>query len=145
MQRTLSLAVALVAAFALLAASAAAKGLPGHLLIKAKSVDRVDVGPEGDSLGDMTILRFSVFQARSGRRIGAGHGYCVRTDVGRASTCTANSSLPGGRIVLQWEAHDGDRAFRAAIIGGTGGYLSVSGQMRLTSLSPTEVSTGAGS
>ncbi|TML98572.1 MAG: hypothetical protein E6G10_22460 [Actinobacteria bacterium] len=79
--------------------------------------------------GDMTILRFSVFQARSGRRIGAGHGYCVRTDVGRASTCTANSSLPGGRIVLQWEAHDGDRAFRAAIIGGTGRYVGQTGEL----------------
>ena len=77
----------------------------------------------------MTILRFSVFQARSGRRIGAGHGYCVRTDVGRASTCTANSSLPGGRIVLQWEAHDGDRAFRAAIIGGTGRYVGQTGEL----------------
>ena len=36
--RALSLAVALVAAFALIAASAPAKGLPAHLLIKAKGV-----------------------------------------------------------------------------------------------------------
>jgi len=131
MQRTVSLAATLVAAFTLFAASAPAKGrLPGHLLIKAKSVDRVDVGPEGDSLGDMTILAFSVFDRRGGRRIGSGHGYCVRTEVGVARTCTANSSLPGGRIVLQWEQHDGETAFRAAIIGGTGRYVGQTGELR---------------
>ena len=130
MQRALFLALTLVAAFAVLAASAAAKGrLPAHSLFKVKSVDKVDVGPEGDSLGDMTILAFSVFDRRGGRRIGAGHGYCVRTEVGVARTCTANSSLPGGRIVLQWEAHDGDRAFRAAIIGGTGRYVGQTGEL----------------
>jgi hypothetical protein len=133
MQRARFLALTLVAAFAVLAASAAAKGrLPAHSLFKVKSVDKVDVGPEGDSLGDMTILAFRVFDARSGRRIGAGHGYCVRTEVGRASTCLSNSSLPGGRIVLQWEEHDGETGFRAAIIGGTGRYRDQRGELRFS-------------
>ena len=146
MHRAVSLIAALALASLLAAAPALGKTrLPSRSFVKLTKVDLVDVGAAGDSVGDMVVFTFQVFDRNGGRRIGAGHGYCVRTEVGIASDCLANTSLPGGRIVLQWEEHDGQRVSRAAIIGGTGGYLSVSGQMRLTSLSPTEVSTGAGS
>src|SRR5438445_1215 len=78
--------------------------------------------PAGDSVGDMTVFTFEVLDRVGGRRIGAGHGYCVRTEVGVANDCLANSSLPGGRIILQWEEHDGQQVSHAAITGGTGRY-----------------------
>ena len=140
-------AVSLIAAVALLALLAAATALgktrlPSRTFVKLTKVDPVDVGATGDSVGDMTVFTFQVFTRNGGTRIGAGHGYCVRTEVGVASDCLSNSSLPGGRIILQWEEHDGQRVSRATITGGTGRYLGATGQLRLTSLSPSEVATG---
>ena len=142
MKRAISLAVA-VALAAVLAVPASAKTrLPARSFIVLTAVDSVDNGAAGDSAGDMTIFKFTVFNRRGGRRTGAGHGYCVRTQAGAASDCTANTSLPGGRIVIAWEEHDGQRVSRAAIVGGTGRYKDISGDMRLTSLSPSEVGAG---
>jgi hypothetical protein len=143
-------AVSLIAALALgsLLAAAPALGktrLPSRSFVKLTKVELVDVGAPGDSVGDMLVFTFQVFNRNGGSRIGAGHGYCVRTEAGVASDCLSNASLPGGRIILQWEEHDGQRVSRATITGGTGRYLGATGQMRLTSLSPTEVATGAGS
>jgi hypothetical protein len=141
MKRALLLATA---ALAVLAVPASAKTtLPSRTFVKITHADFVDAGVAGDSVGDMNIFAFRVYTGRGGRRIGAGHGYCVRTEVGRASTCTTNTSLPGGRIVLQWEEHDGERVSRAAITGGTGRYRDMRGELRLTTLSPSEVSAGS--
>jgi allene oxide cyclase len=135
--------IPLAATIALVAAApAAAQSLPRHSFVKLEKVDVVDVGAPGDSVGDMTVFTFTVFDRVGGRRIGGGHGYCVRTEVGVANDCTANSSLPGGRIVMQWEEFDGQRVSRAAITGGTGRYRNARGELRLTSLSPSEVSAG---
>ena len=135
--------IPLAAAVALLAvAPAQAQSVPSRTFVKLTKVDTVDVGPAGDSVGDMTVFTFEVLDRVGGRRIGAGHGYCVRTEVGVANDCLANSSLPGGRIILQWEEHDGQQVSHAAITGGTGRYRGARGELRLTSLSPTEVSTG---
>jgi hypothetical protein len=110
--------------------------------VKFTHTDVVDVGAPGDSVGDMAIFAFRVYDRSGGTRIGAGHGYCVRTEVGVASTCTTNTSLPGGRLILSWEEHDGQRHSRAAIIGGTGRYRGMRGELRLTTLSPSEVTAG---
>ena|SRR5436305_1489278 len=135
--------IPLAATIALIAAApAAARSLPRHSFVKLDKADVVDVGAPGDSVGDTTVFTFTVFDRVGGRRIGAGHGYCVRTEVGVANDCTANSSLPGGRIVMQWEEFDGQRVSRAAITGGTGRYRNTRGELRLTSLSPSEVSAG---
>jgi hypothetical protein len=146
MHRAVSL-IAATAVLALLAAAPAlAKGaLPTRTFVKITHTDIVDVGATGDSLGDMNVFAFRVFDRAGGRRIGGGHGYCVRTEVGVANDCVANSSLPGGRIILQWEEFDLQRVAHAAITGGTGRYRNMRGEMRLTTLSPTEVATGGGS
>src|SRR3954468_24001412 len=141
MKRAVPLALALAAVLAVPAS--ARTTLPARSFIVLTAVDTVDNGAAGDSVGDVTIFKFSVFDRRGGRRIGGGHGSCLRTEVGVANDCTANSSLPGGRIVLAWEEHDGERVSRAAIVGGTGRYRSMRGEYRLTSLSPTEVSAGS--
>jgi allene oxide cyclase len=128
-------AVSLTAALAGLAAvpAGAQAALPSHSFIELTKVDSVDVGPAGDSLGDMQVFTFTVRGRAGGRRTGSGHGYCVRVEVGVARDCQASWSLPGGRIMLQWEAHDGQRVTRAAIVGGTGRYRHQTGEVRLTS------------
>src|SRR3954469_21324863 len=114
--RSLSLAAAVAA---LLVAAVPASAKTTRMFVQCTHVDTVDSGPAGDSAGDMTIFAFRVHAGtKTGRRIGAGHGYCVRTEVGRASTCTANTSMPGGRMIFAWEQHDGESATRASIIGG---------------------------
>jgi|1185.fasta_scaffold68008_2 hypothetical protein len=141
MHRALSLSLAAVAALLVAAAPASAKTM--RMFVQFTHVDAVDVGPAGDSPGDMVITTFRVHdRTRTGRRIGAGHAVCVRTEVGRASTCTANSSLPGGRMVFAWEEHDGEIAIRAAIIGGTGAYKSARGDIRFTAVGPSGAGVG---
>jgi hypothetical protein len=108
---------------------------PARSFIKLTKVDRVDLGPAGDSVGDMVVFSFRVLNRVGGRRIGAGHGYCVRTEVGVANDCLANASLPGGRIVFQWEEHDGQASSRAVVTGGTGRYRGTRVEVRLTSVS----------
>jgi hypothetical protein len=100
MHRAVPLTAALAALAGLPASAQAA--LPSHSFIELSKVDVVDVGPAGDSLGDMQVFTFTVRDRAGGRRTGAGHGYCVRTEVGVARDCQANWSLPGGRIMLQW-------------------------------------------
>lgn len=133
MHRALSLALAAGAAVLVAAVPASAKTT--RMFFAFTNVTQVDADPAGDSNGDMTTFAFRVHDStRSGRRIGAGHGYCVRTEAGRASTCTANTSLPGGRMIFAWEQHDGEVAVRAAIIGGTGAYKSARGDIRFTAV-----------
>jgi allene oxide cyclase len=131
MLRAVSLTAALAGLAALPAGAQAAP--PSHSFIELTKVDAVDVGPAGDSLGDMQVFTFTVRDRAGGRRTGGGHGYGVRVEVGVARDCLANWSLPGGRIVLQWESHDGERAARAAIVGGTGRYRHQTGDVKLTS------------
>src|SRR3954447_14336053 len=93
MKRAVLLAAALAAVFAP-AALAKAK-LPTHTFVVITQADSIDTGAPGDSAGDMSTFAFQVFDRRGGKRLGSGHGYCVRTEVGRANTCTSNTSLPG--------------------------------------------------
>src|SRR3954447_17881405 len=104
MLRAVSLTAALAALAALPAGAQAAR--PSHSFIELTKVDTVDVGPAGDSLGDMQIFTFTVRDRAGGRRTGGGHGSGGRGEVGAARDCLATWSLPGGRIVLQWESHD---------------------------------------
>jgi hypothetical protein len=134
MHRAVSLIALLALSLLLAAAPALGKTrLPSRTFVKLTKLDLVDVGAPGDSVGDMVVFTFQVLNRNGGSRLGAGHGYCVRTEVGVANDCLANSSLPGGRIVLQWESHDGERAARAAIVGGTGRYRHQTGDVKLTS------------
>lgn len=129
MHRAFSLALAAVAALLVAAAPASAKTT--KWFIDPTHTDRVDVGLVGDSVGDMLITTFVVHdRSKGGKSLGAGHSVCIRAEAGRASLCTANSSFPGGRMIFSWEEHDGESAFVAAIIGGTGTYKSARGDIR---------------
>jgi hypothetical protein len=131
MQRAVSLTAVALTALLVVAPALAQSSLPSRSEFRFTSLERIDAAPAGDSAGDMTVFAFRVFDRNSGRRIGAGHGYCVRTEVAVARDCLANSSLPGGRVVLQWEEHDGQQVARAVITGGTGRYRGARGEVRL--------------
>ena len=131
MHRALSLMLVAVAALLVAAAPAPAKST--RFFYEFTRFQPVDLGPAGDSVGDMTVFAVRVHDRRSGGRLlGTGHGYCVRTEAGVAKTCTANTGLPGGRMFMAWEQRDGERAAHAAIVGGTGRYKAAHGDLRLT-------------
>src|SRR4051794_26772539 len=134
MTRTLTLAAGALAAAALAAPPALAKGTPARFFLQSTGSELVDTGAAGDSVGDMTILSFRALERRGGRQVGTGHGYCVRTEVGVARTCMLNTSLSGGRLVLQWEERDDTRITRAAIVGGTRRHKTMRGDLRLTTV-----------
>jgi hypothetical protein len=128
-----ALALALAAMAALLVAAAPAPAKTTRHFFEFTRFQPVDVGPAGDSVGDMTVFAVGVYDRRTGgKQLGTGHGYCVRTEAGVASTCTANTGLGGGRMVLAWEQRDGERTAVAAIIGGTGRYKAARGDLVLT-------------
>jgi hypothetical protein len=145
----LSIALALVVGNLTLA-SATASGSSSEdprtrtlrLVTKLVDEERVDVAPEGDSLGDQFVLTSDLF--RDGQRVGEGHVVCTLTRlVERVSAtlqCLGTLVLPAGQITIQGAPTftDGPSTFTLAITGGTGEYRTAHGQVRVRQVSPTE-------
>ena len=105
---------AFVAALLALAATAvvfvgAAGGAPKEkgklrLTLKAQTLVPVDIGPAGDSPGDVVTGTDTVL--RRGRAIGRAYSSCILisgTGTDGRLDCTGTLILPGGRIVTQQE------------------------------------------
>lgn len=97
----------------------------------------IDNGDEGDSIGDLLAFGNEVFDADNAVKVGDDQGWCVRTTAGVAWECSWTLILDDGQIVVQGPFNDASDSV-LAITGGTGAYVGVSGQMRLSALSETE-------
>jgi hypothetical protein len=127
--RRSTVVLAVVAALALPAASAAAKGHGRTITIKATSqidnVRFVDTGPAGDSPGDMLVFTEKLFNAK-GAQIGSDAASCVRLfDV--TSLCTGTYKLRGGRLMVQLLQPGPSGVYDQAITGGTGRFAGARG------------------
>ena len=90
----------------------------------------VDLGPKGDSVGDMLVFANAVFDAANKTQLGADQGYCVRTLVGKSWECVWTLTLHAGQITVEGPFMDeGDSLF--AVTGGTGKYAGAKGSMKL--------------
>jgi hypothetical protein len=101
------------------------------------SVQSVDVGAPGPSVGDRVIFAADAF--RNGQQVGVGAGDCVvvryrlagdRPDT-RIEQCVATLSLPQGQIMIQWlidRVRDPQPA-KLALTGGTGAFRTAHGEM----------------
>jgi hypothetical protein len=121
--------VAMVAALALPAGSAAAKRHGRVITIEATSKIEnarfVDTGPTGDSPGDMLVFTEKLFDAK-GVQIGSDAATCVRLfDV--TSLCTGTYRLQGGRLMVQLLQPGPTGAYDQAITGGTGRFAGARG------------------
>lgn len=90
----------------------------------------VDLGPPGDSPGDMFVFDQSLLnEARE--NIGSNSGYCVRTLPGQFSECQWTLTMADGTITVAGrEAETGTSL--VPIIGGTGAYEGASGVLATT-------------
>jgi hypothetical protein len=90
----------------------------------------VDLGPPGDSPGDMFVFDQPLLnEARE--NIGSNSGYCVRTLPGQFSECQWTLTMADGTITVAGrEAETGTSLI--PIIGGTGAFEGASGVLATT-------------
>jgi hypothetical protein len=90
----------------------------------------VDIGPKGDSRGDLLAFANPVFNATNKKKVGHDQGSCVRTAVGKSWECEWTLLLPKGHLVVQGPFYDKADSV-LAITGGTGIWAHARGQMVL--------------
>ena len=107
---------------------------PTLVVIEHATTDTVvDLGAEGDSLGDTISFSNELFDEADANVVGHAQGTCTRVEIGVSWECTWTNVLPNGSLVVQGPFLDaGDSML--AITGGTGEYAGASGQMRLHTL-----------
>jgi len=94
----------------------------------------VDIGPAGDSSGDLITFHNQVFNPADTAVVGHDQGQCVRISPADGSwECTWITFVPGGAITVEGPFFD-TRDSTLAITGGEGIYSNARGTMRLTSL-----------
>ena len=108
-------------------------GTTGHRVLvtiadaRTQAAKVVDIGEPGDSVGDVIVFDQPLLGAE-GAVIGINSGTCIRTRVGHSSQCQWTLKFDDGTIqVAGREADQGASAI--AIVGGTGAYSNISGEM----------------
>lgn len=132
MSKAVSIASILVIATlsVFLAQPAKAEAITLAVVERATSDAVADIGPTGDSAGDILFFANEVFDQENVTKVGTDNGYCIRTSVGAAWECTWTNTFEGGQITVQGSFLDvGDSVF--VITGGTGVYKGASGEMLL--------------
>ena len=90
----------------------------------------VDVGPTGDSRGDLLAFANPVYNRTNANKVGRDQGSCIRTVVGKAWQCSFTTWLAKGSLVVEGPFYD-TRDSVLAITGGTGSYSRARGVMHL--------------
>jgi hypothetical protein len=90
----------------------------------------VDLGPSGDSLGDMYVFDQPLLDG-DGNTLGNNSGVCIRTRVGHSLQCQWTLTLDNGTIQVAGREFDKGTS-PIAIVGGTGAYTGITGQMEST-------------
>ena len=91
----------------------------------------IDIGDEGDSLGDVLTFANEVYDETNENLVGTDNGYCIRTVVGAVWECVWTLMLDDGYITVEGPFYDTvDSVF--VVTGGTGAYVGAHGHMLLT-------------
>jgi allene oxide cyclase len=102
-----------------------------HVIEHALTDTVVDVGPKGDSRGDLLAFANPVFDPSDKKQVGTDSGNCIRTDPGKLFECNWTTFLDGGQITVEGPFFDSGADSTLSIIGGTGIYRNAHGQMTL--------------
>jgi hypothetical protein len=97
---------------------------------RAVSDSVVDLGPQGDSVGDQLAFANPVYDRTNSHKVGRDQGSCVRTVAGKAWQCSFTTSLAHGSLVVEGPFYDTKDSV-LAITGGTGSYSRARGAMHL--------------
>ncbi len=113
-------------------ASAGASLAARHITVVERAVSDtlVDLGPKGDSRGDLLAFANPVYDRTNSKRAGRDQGSCIRTVVGKAWQCSFTTWLAKGSLVVEGPFYD-TRDSVLAITGGTGVYSRARGVMHL--------------
>jgi hypothetical protein len=134
---TLALLAGSTAAVSFASASAAPKNGAAasvrvlHLISKQKSLQVIDIGKKGPSPGDQIIETTADFQ--NGKRVAREALNCVDITVtarGFDVVCHGAFVFRNGQVEVQGETNF-HTPFTVAVIGGTGAYQNVGGQLTL--------------
>jgi hypothetical protein len=113
-----------------------------HLVSRVDQETFLDLGDQGESLGDQIVFSDNLF--RGGKKVGISGATCTLVRlVPRVSVtfqCVGTLSLPRGQITVQGLVSfpEAEQApFLVAITGGTGAYRTAHGQMKVTIVSET--------
>ena len=119
-------------------ATTSAGGNETLVVIEHATTDTViDLGEEGDSIGDLLGFGNVVYDEANENEIGTSQGSCVRTVPGEAWECMFTVILDEGQLTVEGPFYDAGPS-DLAITGGTGDYSTARGQMRLEANSETE-------
>jgi allene oxide cyclase len=91
----------------------------------------VDLGPKGDSIGDLLVFANPVFDAANKVQVGKDQGQCVRTVVGKSWECFWTLILKDGLITVEGPFSDDGSDSTFVVTGGTGKYIGAKGSMKL--------------
>jgi allene oxide cyclase len=101
------------------------------LIEHVTSEEVVDLGGEGDTVGDTLVFNNELYDDQDANLVGTTNGSCIRTAVGKLWECTFTSTIENGSLVVEGPFEDsGTGTF--AITGGTGDYSGATGEMTLT-------------
>lgn len=105
-------------------------------LIKEALTDTViDLGPKGDSLGDLLAFADPLFDPTTKKQIGMDQGSCMRVIIGKTWECSWTVILAGGAITAEGP-FVGPADSTLAVTGGTGQYVGAKGSMLIHALDP---------
>lgn len=135
-----ALAAALAVSAALLTSPAAAAD-PGVItVVEHATTDLVtDIGAKGDSAGDILTFANDVFDASNTNKVGTDQGVCIRVLPKVSWDCRWTLNLPEGQLMVQGPFFDQANSV-LAIVGGTGQYGAVRGDMQLNHIVPDDSS-----
>jgi hypothetical protein len=94
---------------------------------RVHSAKFIDVGVPGDSVGDILTFDQPLLNEQ-GERIGNNSGTCIRTRIAHSFQCQWTLTLADGSIQVAGREFDKGTS-HVAIVGGTGQYAGISGQM----------------
>jgi allene oxide cyclase len=118
--------------------TSSAAGNETLVVIEHATTDTViDLGEEGDSIGDLLGFGNAIYDEANENEIGMSQGSCVRTVPGKAWECMFSVILDEGQLTVEGPFYDAAPS-DLAITGGTGAYSTARGQMRLEANSETE-------
>lgn len=95
-----------------------------------KPAEFIDIGDSGDSVGDILTFDQPLLDTNM-QQIGNNSGTCVRTRVAHSFQCQWTLSLEQGTIQVAGREFD-EGTSSIAIVGGTGKYAGISGEMEST-------------
>ena len=90
----------------------------------------IDIGDAGDSVGDLLVFEQPLLDKQM-RSIGTNSGSCIRTRIGQSFQCQWTLVMDDGSIQVAGREYD-EGSSVLSIIGGTGKYAGIKGEMEST-------------